>query len=66
MLTNFKRKIEEKLGCDVDNCELVRAITKAKDDVVANKLVFGQDVTAEDFETVVTRCIKLDRKKIQF
>lgn len=63
MLTNFKNQVEGKFGSTIDNCELLKAISKAKDDVVANRLVFGEDVTAEYFETVVALCIKIGRKE---
>ena len=57
MLKQLKRRIEARIGKPVDNGTLLQAIEMAKSDVVSNKLVMGQDVTAQDFEEVVVRCI---------
>ena len=57
MLSQLKQRIESKVGKPVDNGTLLQAIEMAKSDIVANKLVMGQDVTAQDFEEVVVRCL---------
>jgi hypothetical protein len=62
MLTNFKLRVEEKLGEEVENSELLVAINMAKDDVVANLLVMGCDIKADYFVDVVARCIETHRK----
>lgn len=61
MLTNFKLRVEGKLGEEVEHSELLVAIEMAKSDVVVNLLVMGQDVTAEQFEEVTARCVKTHR-----
>ena len=61
MLTNFKLQIESKLGSKVENSELLKAIEMAKNDVVSNKLVTGQNVTAEYFQEIVCKCIRILR-----
>ena len=61
MLSKFKQKIEARIGESVDNGDLLRALEMAKSDVVSNKLVMGQDVTAQDFEEVVVRCLEVRR-----
>lgn len=62
MLTNFKLQIESKLGSKVENSELLKAIEMAKNDVVSNNLVIGQNVTAEYFQEIVYKCIRILRK----
>ena len=57
MLIKLRKKIEARIGKPVDNGTLLQAIEMAKSDVVANNLVMGQDVTAQDFEDVIVRCI---------
>jgi len=57
MLTQLKNRIEVKVGKPIDNGTLLKAIEMAKSDVVTNKLVMGQDVTAQEFEDVIVRCI---------
>lgn len=57
MLITLRKKIEARIGKPVDNGNFLIAIEMAKSDVVANKLVMGQDVTAQDFEEVVVRCL---------
>lgn len=57
MLSQFKQRIESKVGKPVDNGDLLTAIEMAKSDVVSNKLIMGQDVTAKEFEDVIVRCI---------
>jgi len=57
MLIKLRKKIEARIGKPVDNGDLLMAIEMAKSDVVANRLIMGQDVTAQDFEEVVVRCI---------
>ena len=58
----LKTQVEIKLGSEVDTKELFKAIDMAKDDVVSNGLVIGQDVTAKNFVEVVARCINIIRK----
>lgn len=60
-ITGFKKKIEDLVGQDVEIKELARAIEAAKSDVVANHLLMGKDVTAEQFDMVVASCVKLRR-----
>lgn len=62
MLTNFKLQIESKLGSKVENSELLKAIEMAKNDVVSNNLVIGQDVTADYFREITCKCIRILRK----
>ena len=57
MLSQLKQRIEAKVGKPVNNGTLLQAIEMAKSDVVSNKLVMGQDVTAQEFEDVIVRCI---------
>ena len=57
MLKQLKQRIEAKVGKPVNNGTLLQAIEMAKSDVVSNKLVMGQDVTAQEFEDVIVRCI---------
>ena len=61
MLSNFKAKIESKLGSQVSNAELLNAIEMAKKDVVSNDLVMGKNVTAEYFESITACCVKISR-----
>jgi hypothetical protein len=64
MLSQFKQKIESKVGKPVDNGDLLMAIEMAKSDVVSNKLVMGQDVTAQEFEDAVVNCLRAYKKRI--
>ena len=64
MLTQFKQRIEARIGESVDNRDLLMAIEMAKSDVVSNKLVIGQDVTAQMFEDVVVDCFRTYKKRI--
>ena len=57
MLTQLKNRIEAKVGKPIDNGTLLKALEMAKSDVVSNKLVMGQDVTAQEFDTVLIRCL---------
>jgi hypothetical protein len=57
MLSQLKQRIEARIGEPVDNGGLLMAIEMAKSDVVANKLVMGQDVTAQEFDIVLIRCL---------
>lgn len=57
MLSQLRQKIEARIGEPVDNGTLLKAIEMAKSDVVSNKLIMGQDVTAKEFEDVIVRCI---------
>lgn len=63
MLSIFHRKIESHMGCTIGNCELIRAITIAKDDIVSNNLILGKDVTSKSFEDLVCTAIKLLREE---
>lgn len=60
-LVGFKETIENILGRSIENADLLKAIQAAKDDVVVNKLIMGEDVTADQFQVVVANCIKLKR-----
>jgi hypothetical protein len=64
MLSQLKQKIEARIGKPVDNGTLLQAIEMAKSDVVANKLVMGQDVTAQEFEDAVVNCLRAYKKRI--
>lgn len=59
MLTQLKNRIEARIGKPVDNGDLLRALEMAKSDVVSNRLIMGQNVTAQDFEEVVVRCLEV-------
>lgn len=61
MLKQLKQRIEAKVGKPIDNGTLLKALEMAKSDVVSNKLVMGQDVTAQDFEEVVVKCLEVRR-----
>ncbi len=62
MLTQLKNRIEAKVGKPIDNGTLLKALEMAKRDVVTNKLVMGQDVTAQEFEDVIVRCIDVSSR----
>ena len=64
MLSQLKQRIESKVGKPVDNGTLLQAIEMAKSDVVSNKLVMGQDVTAQMFEDAVVDCFRTYKKRI--
>jgi hypothetical protein len=64
MLSQLKQRIESKVGKPVDNGTLLQAIEMAKSDVVSNKLVMGQDVTAQEFEDAVVDCLRTYKKRI--
>jgi len=64
MLSKFKQKIEARIGKPVDNGDLLMAIEMAKSDVVANRLVMGQDVTVREFEDAVADCFRAYKKRI--
>ena len=64
MLITLREKIEARIGKPVDNGTLLKAIEMAKSDVVANKLVMGQDVTAQMFEDAVVNCLRAYKKRI--
>lgn len=64
MLTQLKNRIEAKVGKPIDNGTLLQAIEMAKSDVVSNKLVMGQDVTAQEFEDAVVDCLRAYKKRI--
>jgi hypothetical protein len=64
MLKQLKQKIESKVGKPVDNEDLLMAIEMAKSDVVANKLIMGQDVTAQEFEDAVVNCFRTYKKRM--
>jgi hypothetical protein len=64
MLTQLKNRIEARIGKPVDNGDLLRALEMAKSDVVSNKLVMGQDVTAQEFEDAVVDCLRTYKKRI--
>ena len=64
MLITLREKIEARIGKPVDNEDLLMAIEMAKSDVVANQLVMGQDVTAQEFEDAVVNCLRTYKKRI--
>ena len=64
MLTQLKNRIEARIGESVDNGDLLQAIEMAKSDVVSNRLILGQDVTAQMFEDVVADCFRTYKKRI--
>ncbi len=64
MLSQLKKRIEARIGEPVDNAGLLMAIEMAKSDVVANRLVMGQDVTAKEFEDAVVDCLRTYKKRI--
>jgi len=64
MLSQLKQRIEARIGEPIDNGTLLQAIEMAKSDVVSNKLVIGQDVTAQMFEDVVVDCFRTYKKRI--
>ena len=57
MLSQLKQRIDAKVGKPVDNGDLLMAIEMAKSDVVSNRLILGQDVTAQEFDIVLIRCL---------
>ena len=63
MLSQLKQRIEARIGESVDSGALLMAIEMAKSDVVSNRLVMGQDVTAQEFEDAVVDCLELTRKE---
>ncbi len=64
MLSQLKQRIEARIGELVDNGGLLMAIEMAKSDVVSNRLVMGQDVTAQEFEDAVVDCFRTYKKRI--
>ena len=64
MLIKLRKKIEARIGKPVDNGTLLQAIEMAKSDVVSNKLIMGQDVTAQEFEDAVVNCLRAYKKRI--
>jgi len=64
MLSQLKQKIEARIGEPVNNGDLLTAIEMAKSDVVANRLVMGQDVTVQMFEDAVVNCFRTYKKRI--
>ena len=64
MLITLREKIEARIGKPIDNGDLLMAIEMAKSDVVSNKLVMGQDVTAQEFEDAVVNCFRTYKKRI--
>jgi len=64
MLTQLKQRIEARIGESIDNETLLIALEMAKSDIVSNKLVMGQDVTAQMFEDVVVDCLRTYKKRI--
>ncbi len=62
MLSQLKQRIEARIGKPVDNGDLLMAIEMAKSDVVSNRLILGQDVTAQMFEDVVADCFRTYKK----
>ena len=64
MLSQLKQRIEARIGKPVDSDDLLMAIEMAKSDVVSNKLIMGQDVTAQEFEDAVVDCFRTYKKRI--
>jgi len=65
MLITLREKIEARIGKPVDNEDLLMAIEMAKNDVVSNKLVMGQDVTVQEFEDAVVNCLRTYKKRMR-
>ena len=65
MLSQLKQRIEARIGKPVDNDDLLMAIEMAKSDVVSNKLIMGQDVTAQMFEDAVVNCLRAYKKRMR-
>jgi len=65
MIKQFRERIEKKIGYKVENADIFKAIDMAKSDIVINNLVLGVDVTAKQFEEVVSRCLKVLNGKYQ-
>ena len=65
MLSQFKQKIESKVGKPIDNGDLLMAIEMAKSDVVANQLILGHDVTTQMFEDAVVNCLRAYKKRMR-
>lgn len=63
MYKEFKAKVENQLGCQIDIKELMVAVEMAKSDVAVNNLMLGQDVTAEYFVEVAARCVKTNSNR---
>ena len=64
MLITLRERIEAKVGEPIDNGTLLKALEMAKSDVVSNKLIMGQDVTAQEFEDAVVNCLRAYKKRI--
>lgn len=64
MLKQLRQKIEARIGEPVDNGTLLKALEMAKSDVVSNRLIMGQDVTAQMFEDAVVNCLRAYKKRI--
>jgi hypothetical protein len=64
MLKQLKQRIEAKVGKPIDNGTLLKALEMAKSDVVANQLIMGQDVTAQEFEDAVVNCLRTYKKRM--
>ena len=64
MLIKLRKKSEARIGEPVDNGTLLKALEMAKSDVVSNKLIMGQDVTAQEFEDAVVNCLRAYKKRI--
>jgi uncharacterized protein YlzI (FlbEa/FlbD family) len=65
MLIKLRKKIEAKVGKPIDNGTLLKALEMAKSDVVANKLIMGQDVTVQEFEDAVVNCLRTYKKRMR-
>jgi hypothetical protein len=64
VLSQLKQRIEARIGKPIDNEDLLMAIEMAKSDVVSNRLILGQDVTAQMFENAVVDCFRTYKKRI--
>ena len=64
MLSQFKQKIEARIGESVDNGTLLKALEMAKSDVVSNQLILGHDVTTQMFEDAVVNCLRAYKKRM--
>ena len=64
MLITLRERIEARIGKPIDNGTLLQAIEMAKSDVVSNKLIMGQDVTAQEFEDAMVNCFRTYKKRM--
>lgn len=63
MYKNFREKVENQLGYQIDIKELMVAVEMAKSNVAVNSLMLGQDATAKHFVEVTANCVKTNSNK---